>query len=142
MKATSAVIAVLSLALAGALAGNFLQYQRYSTSRPLLRIGNDVVTRKAYQDKLEFAYGKPILNELVFQKILVDTATKQGVAPTEADIDARIKDITRRNSAALAEAERDPTKMAQVRQNLAANIALVRENARVGAEIAVRYAAL
>ena len=125
----TAIIALLSLALIGALAGDFLQYQRYSSSRPILRIERDSISRKEYQDRLDFLYGKTVLNKLAYGKMIHAAAVKAGVAPTEKDIDARIGEMQRHNPQALGEAKRDPTRMLMLREDIASDIGF--ENLRL-----------
>ena len=114
--------------LAGAAASSFL-YLRYSSSRPIMRVGPDSITRKEFQERLEYTAGKPILNKIVYHKIILQAAQKAGVMATSADVDARIADIERRTPAVLEPAKHDPVKMADMRQDMLSDISF--ENLRI-----------
>lgn len=118
-----AVIAVLSLL------GNVLLYLRYSTSRPLVTVGGEVITRKQYQELLERQAGQPVLSKMVFDKMVAQAAAREGVTPTPQDVQARLDDVQRRAPQQLAPFAQDPAKMAELRQDLATTIAL--ENLRI-----------
>ncbi len=118
-----AVVAVLSLI------GNVLLYMRYSTTRPLVTVGGEVITKKQYQDQLEHQAGQQVLSKMVFDKLVAQAAARDGVTPTSQDVDDQIKDIQRRSPQLLTPYTQDPVKMAEVRQDLQSAIAL--ENLRI-----------
>ena len=118
-----AVIAVLSLT------ANGLEYLRYSTSRPLVTVGGEVITRKQYQDQLEHQAGQEVLNKLVFTKLVAQAAVRANVMPTPQDVDARLAAIQRHSPQILAPYVGDETKMAEFREDLGTDIAL--ENLRI-----------
>ena len=123
------LIAALGLLLLGSLAGNYLEYQRHSSRRPIVRYDGGVITRKDFQDHLESQFGKQVLNKLVYERLIHEAAAKAGVAATEAEIDARIAETDRRNSQLLNEARTNPTVMASLRSDLAQDISF--ENLRI-----------
>ncbi len=133
-----AVIAVLSLI------GNVLLYMRYSTNRPLVTVGGEVITKKQYQDQLEHQAGQQVLSKMVFDKLVAQAAARAGVMPTAKDVDAQITDIERRSPQILAPYSQDPAKMAQVRQDLLSALALenlrIKDVALTPAEVAAFYA--
>ena len=114
--------------LAGAAASSFL-YLRYSSSRPIMRVGGDVITRKEFQERVEYAAGKPVLNKIVYHKIILQSAKKAGVLANDKDVDARIADIDRRTPGVLEAARRDPIKMAEMRGDMLSDISF--ENLRI-----------
>lgn len=118
-----AVVVVLSLA------ANVLLYFRYSTSRSLVTVGTENISKKQYLDQLEHQAGAEVLNKLVFTKLVTQAAAQAGVTPTAQDVDARIADIERRAPQLLAPYSQDPAKMAEFRQDLQTTIAL--ENLRI-----------
>ena len=118
-----AVVAVVSLI------GNALLYMRYSSGRPLVTVGGEVITRKQFQDKLEQQAGQQVLSKMVFDKLVAQAAARQGVTPTAQDVDDQIKDIQRRSPQLLEPYIQDPAKMAEFRQALQSAIAL--ENLRI-----------
>ena len=133
-----AVIAVLSLV------GNGIQYLHYSTSRPLVTVGGEVITKKQYQDQLEHQAGQQVLSKLVFDKLVSQAAARDGVTPTAQDVDAQVKEIERRAPQMLAPYTQDPAKMAEVRQDLQTTIALenlrIKDVALTPADVAAFYA--
>lgn len=133
-----AVIAVLSLI------GNVLLYMRYSSTRPLVTVGGEVITKKQYQDQLEHQAGQQVLSKLVFDKLAAQAAARAGVTPTAQDVDAQIKEIQRRSPQLLAPYNQDPAKMAEFRQDLQTSLALenlrIKDVALTPAEVAAFYA--
>ncbi len=120
---------ILSVILALSLVTNVLLYLRYSSSRPLVTVGSDVITKKQFQDQLEHDDGQPILTKLVFTALVSQAAARAGVLPTDADIADRLKAIGRQAPQVLAPYAQDTGKMAQFRQDLATSMAL--ENLRI-----------
>ena len=118
-----AVIAVLSLI------ANVLLYFRWSTSRPLITVGSEVITRKAYQDQLEHQAGQEVLNKLVFTKLIAQAAARANVTPSQKDVDERLAAIQRHSPQLLTPYSGDATKMAEFRDELTTDIAL--ENLRI-----------
>ncbi|MBC8101115.1 MAG: peptidyl-prolyl cis-trans isomerase [Cytophagales bacterium] len=117
-------IVLLLLVTAASLAGNLFLYQRYSTSRPVMQIGTDGISVKEYRDSLEYQFGKPVLTKIAITKIVMNAAKKAGVTPGEKDVDSRLSDIERRMPERLEMARKDPVKMADLRRDLKADIAL------------------
>ncbi len=133
-----AVIAVLSVI------GNVIQYLHYSTSRPLVTVGGDVITKKQYLDELEHQSGQQVLSKLVIDKLVAQAAARDGVTPTAQDVDTQIKEIERRAPQMLAPYLQNPVKMAEVRQDLQTSIALenlrIKDVALTPADVAAFYA--
>jgi hypothetical protein len=140
----SYTVRVLAVILMLSLITNVLLYFRYSSSRPLVTVGSDVITKKQFQDQLEHDGGQPILTKLVFTSLVSQAAARAGVMPTAADIDDRIKLIGRQSPQVLAPYSQDSVKMAQFRQDLATSMALenlrIRDVALSPAQIADFYA--
>jgi hypothetical protein len=121
---------VLGAALAVSVAANALMYTRYSSSRPMLRMENgSVVTRKDFRDALDYQYGKPVLQKLVYTKLVNDAAKKAGLMPTDADVEKRIEQVSRTQTAMVEAARRDPSRMAQLKDDVKTDLAL--ENLRI-----------
>jgi foldase protein PrsA len=117
------LVALLALVAIASVAGNLFLYQRYSTSRPVMRIGSDTVTIKEYRDALEYHHGQTVLTKLAMNKLVLSEAKKAGVTPSEKDVDTRIADIERRQPKQLEEARKNPAKMTDLRQELMRQIA-------------------
>ncbi|GAB4460767.1 MAG: peptidyl-prolyl cis-trans isomerase [Armatimonadaceae bacterium] len=118
------LVALLALVAVASIAGNFLLYQRYSTSRPLMKIGEEAILVRDYRNQIDYEHGKAVLNKMAYQMLVMQEAKKAGVTPTEEDVDRRIADIRRRTPKALEEADGNKTKMEQLRKSLLADIAL------------------
>lgn len=113
-----AVIAVVSLL------ANVLLYMRYSTGRPLVSVGSEVITKKQYQDQLEHQAGQEVLSKMVLSKLINQAASRAGVPATTQDVDAQITLIERRSPQLLTPYAQDPTKMAEFKGDLQTKIAL------------------
>ena len=133
-----AVVVVLSLI------GNALLYLRYSTNRPLVTVGSDVITKKQYQDQLDHQGGQAVLSKMVLGTLVTQAATSAGVMAKPKDVDDRIASIERRAPQLLTPYQQDADKMAEFRQDMLTNISL--ENLRIKdikltpAEVAAYYA--
>ena len=118
------VIGALGVTVALSLTGNALLYQRYSNNRPLVKVGGETITRKAYQDAVDYQTQGAILKKMVFASLVTQSAKRDGVLPTDADVSGRIADLQRRNPQSLAGAADDPAKMAELRGNIKTDMAL------------------
>ena len=139
------VVGSLALVAVVSLTGNVLLYKRYSTSRPLVRVGSEVIRVKDYRDTLDHDTQGSVLRKMVFTKLVRQAAAKAGLMPSSQDVDARIATLQRRNPQALGDALQNPAKMAELRDGLTTDLAL--ENLRLqgvtvgDSEIAAYYAA-
>lgn len=120
---------VLAVLLVVSLIANGLVYSRYSTSRPIVTFNGESITKKDYQDSLDYQAGKPVLTKLVFAKLVEQAAKRDGVTAAPADVDARIAEIRRRSPQLLPDQTADPTKYAQFQQDLGTDVSL--ENLRI-----------
>ena len=126
------------------LTANALLYMRWSPNRPLVKVGSAVITKSDYQGAVDYQTQGAVLKKMVFADLVTQAAARAGVTPTDADVDADIADAQRRNPQALSEANMDPAKMYQLRQDVATDLAL--ENLRIqgvpagDAEVAAFYA--
>jgi hypothetical protein len=133
-----AVIAVVSVIV------NVLLYFRYSTNRPLVTVGDTVITKKQYFDQLEHDAGQQVLTKLVFGALVNQAAARAGVVPTTQDVQDRLQMIRRQSPQILSPYSQDPAKMAQFQQDLTTSMALenlrIRDVALTPAQIADYYA--
>ncbi len=118
-----AAVAVVSLIV------NVLLFFRYSSSRPVATVGSTVITKKEFQNRLEYESGQAVLTKLVFAGLVTQAASKAGVMPTDADVSGRIALIGRQAPQLLTPYNRDPVKMTEFRKDLASALAL--ENLRM-----------
>lgn len=127
MKSFSA--RVLAAVAVVSLLGNGVQYLHYSTSRPLVTVGSSVITKKQYQDQLEYQAGPAVLNKIVMDMLVTQAAARNGVTPTAQDVDARIAAIERRAPQLLLPYRQNTAQMGELRQDIQTGIAL--ENLRI-----------
>ena len=122
-------VRVLAVIAAVSVIVNVLLFFRYSSSRPIVTVGGTAVTKKQFQDQLEHDDGQAVLTKLVFTALVTQAAARAGVLPTGGDVEDRMQALARQAPQVLAPVSRDPIKLAQFRQDLAANMAL--ENLRI-----------
>ena len=118
-------IALLLAAITvAAVAGMILMYFRFTPVRPLVTIGNHVIQRREYMAKLDDVAGRAVLTKIVYSELVRQAATKAGLMPTPAQIDARIGEMKRRGQAI-------PTgdALPEFRNNLSLDLAM--ENLRI-----------
>jgi hypothetical protein len=123
------LVSMLCVVTVGSLAANFLIYKRLTRHRPLMRIGNDAILVKDYQEAIDTEYGKPVLTRLAYALVIQQAAKKAGVMPTDAELDAELKKIERRNPRMLEAAKRDPYRNKQLRETVITQMAL--DNLRI-----------
>ncbi len=128
---------LLGTAAAVSVAGNVLMYFRFTPARPLVTVGNHVIQDREYRALVDSAAGQPVLTRLVFSELIQQAAAKAGVTPTEAQVDARLREMQAQGQAPAGAAA------PAFRENLALNLAL--ENLRTAgipasdAEVAAFY---
>lgn len=113
-----AVIAVVSIV------SNVLIYERFNTRKPIVTVGNQPISIYTFDSTMESKAGAPILKKMVYTDLVRQAATKAGVMPTEADVDARIKELQVKQPQ-LAQQAANP----DVRNDLKTDLAL--ENLRI-----------
>ena len=118
-----AAVAVVSILV------NVLLFFRWSPSRPVVTVGQGTITKKDFQNQLEYEGGQAVLTKLVFASLVSQAATRAGIMPTAADVEDRVESIRRRAPQVLIPYEQDPAKMGLFRQDLATNMGL--ENLRI-----------
>ncbi len=111
-----------------ALLSTLLTYLRWAPRRPLVTVGDQVISKYDYQAALDKQAGKAVLNKLVYTSLVRQAATKAGVLPTEKDVDTRIADLARRNPQ-IAQQANDPANGRSFRDDLTTDLAL--ENLRI-----------
>lgn len=111
-----------------ALFSTLLTYLRWAPRRPLVTVGDQVISKYDYQAALDKQAGKIVLNKLVYTSLVRQAAAKAGVMPTSKDMDTRIADLSRRNPQ-IAQQANDPVNGRSFRDDLLTDLAL--ENLRV-----------
>jgi hypothetical protein len=118
------IIPLLAIISIGSLGANVFLWKKYSSSKPVLRFGEESVSLKDYRDALEFQYGMSTLRKLTLSKIVNSAAKKAGVYPAESAVDARIAELERVQPKLLEAAKQSATSMDQFKKDLATDIAL------------------
>ena len=121
-------VPLMAVVTAVAVLVTLLTYLRWAPSRPLVTVGNSVISKYDYQTALDKQAGKTVLNKLVYTSLVRQAAQKAGVLPTDKDVDARIADLSRRNPQIAAQSK-DPINGPGFRDDLLTDLAL--ENLRV-----------
>jgi hypothetical protein len=112
------VIAIISII------GNVFAYYRYSSSRPVVTVDGQAITRKQLQDRLDFLYTRQVLTAMIWQKIVVDAAQKANCVPTDSDIQNAMDQLNRANPAIIEAAKRKDGTLSLFKQDLKANLAI------------------
>ncbi|MBC8140123.1 MAG: peptidyl-prolyl cis-trans isomerase [Armatimonadetes bacterium] len=137
-------VGALTVALLASLAANALLYTRYSASRPLLTMGDTVVTRKDYRDALDTQHGKTVLRKLVLSRLVEREARKAGVLPTTVQVDERLKKLESTAPAVVRAAQADAARLYTLRTDVFNDLALdalrMREVSVSDAQVADYYA--
>jgi hypothetical protein len=120
---------ILAVLLVASLIANGLLYSRYSTSRPVVSFDGGSVTKKEFQDALEFQSGKPVLTKIVYSEIVEQAAKRAGVLATESDINTRLTELQRRSPQLLPDEKSEPEKFQVFKRDLGTDISL--ENLRL-----------
>jgi hypothetical protein len=118
---TGSLIALTALSLTA----NVLMYFRYSSGRPLVTVGSQVITKKDYQDALDYQTHGVVLQKMVLADLVTQAARKANMMPTEADVEAQISTMRRQNPQELAAADQDPARMTDLQKDVQTQLALV-----------------
>ncbi|BDI28718.1 hypothetical protein CCAX7_007690 [Capsulimonas corticalis] len=120
---------ILAVILIVSLIFNGILYSRYSTSRPIVTFNGESITKKDYQDALEYQAGKPVLNKMVYAMLVDQAAKRAGVSSKPDQVDARINEMRRSTPQLVPDQAADPVKYATFKQDLGSDISL--ENLRL-----------
>lgn len=121
-------VPIMAVVTVIALLSTLLTYLRWAPRRPLVTVGNQVISKYDYQTALDKQAGKTVLTKLVYTDLVLQAAQKAGVMPTDKDVDARIADLSRRNPQ-VAQQANDPNNGPGFRNDLRTDLAL--ENLRI-----------
>lgn len=91
-------------------------------------VAGQAITRHDYEVALEKQAGKTVLNKLVYTVLVRQAAAEANVLPTDSEVEARIADLSRRNTQIMAQAHNPATRQ-DFREDLRTDIAL--ENLRI-----------
>jgi hypothetical protein len=114
---------VIAIAIVSVI-GNVFAYFRYSSSRPLITVNGTSITRKEFQDRVDYLYSKPLLSSMVWQLIVSEAAEKQGCVPSSADVDQAVDQLGRSNPSVVEAARKSDPNLLIFREDLASNLAL------------------
>jgi hypothetical protein len=91
----ASALAVLALAAATVI------YFRFSTTRPLVTVGGRTISKREYQAVLDQQAGKKVLGDMVYGELIRQAATKAGLMPTTAEVEARMALVQQNNPQAV-----------------------------------------
>jgi len=112
------IVAIVSLL------GNYLLYHRYSSQRPLFTVNGQVIRQKDLDDRLDYMYAVPMLRQMIYTDLVLQEAQKEGVMPTEADIEREYDQINRTSPRLIVDQQKvDPT-LALFKQGIRGQLAL------------------
>lgn len=117
------IIAIVSLI------GNFFLYMRYSSSRPLITVNDQVIRRKDLDDRLDFFYSNNLLRQMIYSDLVMQAARKEGVVPTDAAVNSEIDQLHRTSPEVLSQNQKLDPSLYYFKQDIRANLAL--DNLRV-----------
>ncbi|HZP80906.1 MAG TPA: peptidyl-prolyl cis-trans isomerase [Chthonomonadaceae bacterium] len=79
----------LLLALAGYGVGAFITHRRDQASAVIVTVNGTPITQEAFFHRLEIAAGTSVMSQMVAEELKLQFAQKMGVFPTEAEVEAR-----------------------------------------------------
>ncbi len=112
------VVAILSLI------GNLFAYYRYSSSRPIVTVNGVPITRKMFDDRVDYLYARPLLSSMIWQQIVLQAADKENCTPTNSDVDAAVAQLERSNPTVVDDARKSDPDLLIFKDNLKSNLAL------------------
>ena len=80
------------------LLANVVLFMRWSPNRSLVTVGKHTVSKRDYEANLDAAAGKEVLSRMVVSELIAQAATRAGVTPAAADVDARIALLRRQGT--------------------------------------------
>lgn len=80
----ASAVAVLAIAAAVVI------YFRFSTTRPLVTVGDRTISKREYLAVLDQQAGKKVLGDMVYGELIRQAATKAGLLPKDAEVEARM----------------------------------------------------
>ncbi len=101
-----------------------------------MTVGHRVVRQREYMALLDMAAGKAVLNKVVYEELIQEAATEDGVMPSPQDVDARVADLKQRTPPASG---RTSQLWDQVRLQMALENLRMRGTTATDAEIAAYY---
>ena len=99
------VFGLISFVCVVSLIGNYLLYQRYSSSHPLIGVNNQVIRRKDLDDQLDYLYSRSVLRRMIIEQVVAQAAAQQHVTPSDADVATEITWLKRVNPQAIDQAQ-------------------------------------
>jgi hypothetical protein len=92
------------------LLGNYLLFERYSSSRSVALVNDQVIRRKDLDDRLDCLYTTNVLRQMILTSVIVQAAQKANCMPTTADVAAAEQQMERTEPTILTQARtQDPT---------------------------------
>jgi hypothetical protein len=104
--------------------GNVMLFLRYSSTRPLISVNGVAITRKQFQDRVDFLYARPLLSQMIWQQIVMQAATKSNCVPTNLDVDQAMAELERTTPNVIENARKQDPSLGLFKEDLKSNLAL------------------
>ncbi len=85
----STLIAMILALIVGLGAGALIMRHRYKAQDVVVTVNGAIIDKNSFYHRLEGAAGAQVLRQMVGEQLQLDFAKTQGVAPTDADVDAK-----------------------------------------------------
>jgi hypothetical protein len=117
-------VPILVVLLIASAIGNYLLYSRYSSSRVLFVVGDDKITKKDLNDRVDNLYARGILQKLIWSSMVMQEAKRKNCAPTEADVDQALDDTRRMQPFLISNIQAVDPNLSFFREDVRNNLAL------------------
>jgi hypothetical protein len=115
---------ILFLLLIGSVSANVLEFLRYSSTRPLITVNGIPITRKMFQDRVDYLYSKPILTQMIWQQIVEQAATANNCTASDADVQNAIDELQRSTPSVVETARKSDPNLMVFKSTLRSNLEL------------------
>lgn len=102
----------------------FFMYNKYSTSRPVVTINGEAITKKDLQDRTDYLYTDKLLRGMIWRKLIFQEAKKDNVMPTDADVQQTIAQLDRTTPSVVNEAKKSDPGLDLFKEQIKADLAL------------------
>jgi hypothetical protein len=104
--------------------GNVFLYNRYSSHRALIDVNDQVIRQKDLQDRLDYLYSDNILRQMIFTDLIMQEAAKEGVIPTDQDVQQAQDELERAHPTVVSDARQSDPTLTLFDEQLKAKLAL------------------
>jgi hypothetical protein len=104
--------------------GNMLAFYRYSSSRPLITVNGEKITKKEFDDRVDYLYARPLLSSMILEVMVNQAAQQAGCVPPQSDVDSAMSEIERTTPNVLETARKTDPELTLFKVNLKTNLEL------------------